>query len=356
MANKRIVFTGGGTTGHVTLNLSLIPLFLDDGWEVYYIGSKRGIEKELVEKIKNVKYISIPTGKLRRYFDLKNVTDIFNVLAGCVKASHIIRKIKPSVVFSKGGFVSFPVVFGAKVNNVPAILHESDYTPGMANRLSSKFANTICTTFEKTKNYLDKNLEIIHTGPVVRPDILRAKPDEGYKICNFKKEKPVLMAIGGSLGARSINNAIRENLDKLLETFQIVHICGKGNLSDIKREGYVQFEYVKEEFADLLSICDIVVSRAGANAIFEFLFAQKPMLLIPLTQNQSRGDQIENAKRFEKLGYAKVLDDELAGERLYDEVIDLYQNRKTYIENMKKAKISKNALEELFSLIKERAR
>ncbi|HET7658057.1 MAG TPA: undecaprenyldiphospho-muramoylpentapeptide beta-N-acetylglucosaminyltransferase [Bacillales bacterium] len=354
--NKKIIFTGGGTAGHVTVNLALIPHFQKEGWEVAYVGSETGIERQLISGLENVKYYSISTGKLRRYFDWKNFKDPFKVVKGAFQAYRIIRKFKPNVIFSKGGFVSVPVILGARLNRVPAIIHESDITPGLANKISIPFATKVCTTFPETVQHLNTD-KAIHVGAVVREELKKGKASRGLSFCAFTKNKPVLLVMGGSLGARRINEAVRENLDTLLDQFQIVHICGKNNLdSSIDRKGYKQFEYVREELPDLLAMTDFVISRAGANAIFEFLALRIPMLLIPLSAGASRGDQILNARSFEKAGYCEVLTEEdLTSESFVEAVQHIYENRNDYMERMKKNE-GTAAIDNVIDLIKDAAR
>jgi len=352
-----ILFTGGGSAGHVTVNLALIPRFLEEGWQIDYIGSENGIERQLLAKVPEVRYHPIATGKLRRYLDWQNVKDPFRVVKGVCQAYRIIRRRKPDVVFSKGGFVSVPVVLGAWLNRVPVLIHESDLTPGLANRIAIPFASAVCTTFPETAGHLRKD-KCHYVGAVIREEVRRGRAERGRALCGFTAGKPVLLVMGGSLGARAINSAVRQSLSGLTERFQIVHLCGKGNvdpsLSD--RAGYKQFEYVNEELPDVLAMADVVVSRAGSNSIFEFLSLRKPMLLIPLTLAQSRGDQILNARSFEKAGFADVLEEErLTASSLPDRVSKLYDNRRRYVEAMDREE-RKDALESVMALIKRFAK
>ncbi len=304
---RRIVLTGGGSAGHVTVNLALIPKLRQAGWDITYIGSTTGIEKDLVEGLEGVTYKSISTGKLRRYFDWNNFKDPFKVVKGVWDAYRIIKKVKPEVIFSKGGFVSVPVILAAKLNGVLAIIHESDITPGLANKLSIPFATKVCTTFPETAKTLPQD-KAVPLGAVIREELFQGDPIQGRHFTGFIKGKPVLLVMGGSLGARKINQAVRKNLEVLLQEFQIIHLCGKGNLdADLSRRGYQQYEYIKDELPNLLAMSDVVISRAGSNAIFEFKALKKPMLLIPLSQNASRGDQVLNAESFKKSGFADVL-------------------------------------------------
>ena len=297
---KSIILTGGGTAGHVSLNQAIIPELLAQGYDVHYIGSHDGIEKELIgDAFPQVPYHEISSGKLRRYFSLKNFTDPFRVVLGIGQALSIIRKVKPKIIFSKGGFVSVPVVIAAKLANVPVVVHESDVTPGLANKIALPFASHIFTVFKETMQHLP-NDKATCTGSIIRQQLFEGDKERGLKLCGFEGNKKVLLVMGGSLGSVILNDALRENLKQLLPTFNIVHLCGKGNLDEslIHVEGYRQFEYVTDELSDILFLANFVVSRAGSNSIFEFLALHKPMLLIPLSAAKSRGDQILNANLF----------------------------------------------------------
>lgn len=334
----KIIFTGGGTAGHISLNLALIPIFLNQGHEVHYIGSKTGMEKDLIKDFPNVTYHEISTGKLRRYFSKENFKDPFRVINGIIESNKIIKKIKPDIVFSKGGFVSFPVVVGAKINHIPTIIHESDLSAGLANKLSFPFCTKIFLTFKDEKNKFGKKGEYV--GGIVRSELKNGNIEKGKKYCNINNSKPSILVMGGSSGANSINQAIWNNIDTLTEKFNIIHICGKGLINEsIKKENYIQFEFVKKELADILALCDMVISRAGANSIFEFLSINLPMLLIPLPKSQSRGDQIENAKYFEKKGYCHVMmDEELDSNKFIDKIYETYSSIDKIKNNMKKQK------------------
>ncbi|SHG20448.1 undecaprenyldiphospho-muramoylpentapeptide beta-N-acetylglucosaminyltransferase [Ornithinibacillus halophilus] len=356
MTNKRILFTGGGTAGHVIVNLALIPMFQKAGWEIDYIGSKDGIEKKLIEPLDNVTYYPISTGKLRRYMSKENFKDPFKVMKGTMQAARIIGKRKPTVIFSKGGFVSVPVIFAAKMRRVPAIIHESDYTPGLANKLAIPFAKKVLATFPETMKYLPEQ-KAEYVGAVIRDELFEGRKEDGLALCGFTKEKPVLLIMGGSGGAQKINETVRASLDELLPHFQIAHICGHGKTDEnVKREGYVQFEYVNEELKDIFACTDFVLSRAGSNAIFEFLALQIPMLLIPLSRSASRGDQIINANSFKEKSYARVLEEEdLTQERLVEELEKLKNQAPVITDNMKKYS-SEKSRDRVIELIKEIAK
>lgn len=332
---KRIVLTGGGTAGHVTPNIALLPNLRKAGYDVHYVGSYDGIERKLISDF-DVPYYGISSGKLRRYFDVKNFTDPFKVIKGLTEAVKIMKEIKPDVVFSKGGFVSVPVVFAARRFKIPVVIHESDMTPGLANKLSLPFATKICCNFPETISYLPEGKAIL-TGSPIRQELLSGNKLAGLKFCNFTANKPVIMVIGGSMGAVAVNNSIRSALPKLLEHYQVVHLCGKGKLdtSLTNKSGYVQFEYIKEELKDLFAMTDVVISRAGANSICELLALKKPNLLIPLSAAASRGDQILNAKSFEKQGFSAIIEEEKVTDALLiDTIHKVYNNKSKYIDAM----------------------
>ncbi|HHW7959736.1 TPA: undecaprenyldiphospho-muramoylpentapeptide beta-N-acetylglucosaminyltransferase [Staphylococcus aureus] len=333
----KIAFTGGGTVGHVSVNLSLIPTALSQGYEALYIGSKNGIEREMIEsQLPEIKYYPISSGKLRRYISLENAKDVFKVLKGILDARKVLKKEKPDLLFSKGGFVSVPVVIAAKSLNIPTIIHESDLTPGLANKIALKFAKKIYTTFEETLNYLPKE-KADFIGATIRETLKNGNAHNGYQLTGFNENKKVLLVMGGSLGSKKLNSIIRENLDALLQQYQVIHLTGKGLKDDqVKKSGYIQYEFVKEDLTDLLAITDTVISRAGSNAIYEFLTLRIPMLLVPLGLDQSRGDQIDNANHFADKGYAKAIDEEqLTAQILLQELNEMEQERTRIINNMK---------------------
>lgn len=348
MKKRTILLTGGGTAGHVSLNQALIPELLNMDFNVEYIGSKDGIESELIpDAFPGVPYHPISSGKLRRYFSMKNFTDPFKVGAGMLQALQIIRKTKPAAIFSKGGFVSVPVAMAGKLMAVPVIIHESDVTPGLANRIAMPFANHIFTVFTQTLKHVPKEKSTC-TGSVIRSELLDGSAAKGREICHFENDLPVLMIMGGSQGSVMINNAIRTNLPELAKEYNIIHLCGKGNidasLSDFPN--YCQFEYVTHELSHLLHMTDFVVSRAGSNSIFEFLALKKPMLLIPLSKQQSRGDQLLNAQLFKQQGFAHVVEEEeLTPERFFAEMKKLHMDEDLLVENMTKAEPPKTAYE-----------
>ncbi len=350
---KRIILTGGGSAGHVTPNIALLPRLQELNYDVHYIGSYDGIEKDLIESV-GIPYHGISSGKLRRYFSLKNFTDPFRVLRGIGEAKKLLEVLKPDIVFSKGGFVTVPVVHAAKRLKVPAVIHESDMTPGLANKLSLAAATKICCNFPETLELLPKDKAVL-TGSPIRQELLSGDAQKARSFLGFSREKPVILVAGGSLGSVAINQALRSVLPQLLEQYQVVHLCGKDKLDPSLNEqkGYAQFEYLKEELKDVFALTDLVISRAGANAICELLSLRKPNLLIPLPAKASRGDQLLNARSFERQGFSLVLEEEaLTDDILLEAINHLYENRETYIENMKGSG-QQNSIDTIVDLIEE---
>ena len=345
---KKIVLTGGGTAGHVTPNIALTEKLKEENFKIDYIGSHNGIEKELL-KNEDFDYHSISSGKLRRYLSKENFTDIFKIVKGVGDARKILKKIKPDIIFSKGGFVTVPVVLAGKSLKIPVVIHESDITCGLANKISMPFSSAICYTFPETELPKEKSFM---TGTPIRKELFAGIREKGLKIAGFKNDNPVILVMGGSLGSVTINNFLRESLDILLKKYNVIHLCGKNNLDEnIKKDGYVQFEYIGEELPHLLKCADIIISRAGANSISEFLALKKPNLLIPLTLKASRGDQILNAKSFQKQNFSMVLNEEdLDKESLIKNINELYDKRDFYIENMSKTNAN-NGVAEVYKVI-----
>lgn len=333
---KKIIMTGGGTAGHVTPNIALMPALKEAGFDIEYIGSINGMEKGLIEAT-GTPYHGISSGKLRRYFDWKNFSDPFRVLKGYGQAVSLMKKIKPDVVFSKGGFVSVPVVLAAKHCHIPAIIHESDITPGLANKIAIKGAKKVCCNFPETMKYLPADKAVL-TGSPIRRELFTGNAENAIRLCNFKDHsKPVLLIIGGSLGSKIVNEAVRKVLPELLEKFYVIHLCGKGNLDNSLSGtiGYAQFEYASSELTDMFALADMAISRAGANSICELLALHKPNILIPLSAAASRGDQVLNANSFKKQGFSYVLEEEhLTAESLLRAVEEVYDNRQKYIDAM----------------------
>lgn len=356
---KKIVLTGGGTAGHVTPNIALIPGLHEAGFYVEYIGSYRGIERKLIKNLE-IPYHGISTGKLRRYFDVKNFSDPLRVIRGFSEAAKLMKIVKPDIVFSKGGFVSVPVVMAAKKAKIPVIIHESDMTPGLANKLSFNSADKICCNFPETVNMLPEGKAVL-TGSPIREELFTGDKEKAKKFLNLNDDKPVIMVMGGSLGALKVNEAVRSVLPELLKEYNVVHLCGKDKVDESLKnkegyEGYIQFEYIHDELKDLFALCDLFISRAGANSICEILALAKPNILIPLSAKQSRGDQILNARSFEKQGFSVVIEEEeITNELLLNKINELYENRDHYIDNMKKSEQG-NACKQIIELIKETAK
>jgi len=347
---KKIILTGGGTSGHVTPNIALLEK-LSKKYEVHYIGTNDGIEKQLMSQ-EDVIYHTVKAGKLRRYFSLKNFSDLFKILGGFIKSVVLIRKIKPSAVFSKGGFVTCPVVWGAWINQVPVILHESDYTPGLANKLAMPFAKNICYSFPETERYLPKEKSIM-TGLPVRNLLEAGNKEAGLKYCGFNNEKPVIAVFGGSTGSVFINETIRSLLDELLKTFQICHVCGKDKLDrDFDNiQGYKQFEYIDNELKDVYGMADVLIVRGGATTLFELLMLKKPHIIIPLSRKASRGDQILNAKSFGTQGFSQSIEEEeITKEKILELIEMTYGNRQKYIGAMESAECT-NAVDKVIEVI-----
>jgi len=337
---KRIILTGGGTAGHVTPNLAIAPYLRTSGYELFYIGGKKGIEKALAEKAE-IPYTGISSGKLRRYVNFKNITDAFRVVKGLGDAFAAIARIRPGLVFSKGGFVAVPVVIAAKMLRAKVIIHESDMTPGLANKISLPFADRICVCFPETINHVPPGKGVL-TGTPIRAELYQGSAEEARKICGFHDSKPVIMVMGGSQGSVAINECLRGVLPQLVKRFNIIHLCGRNNRrSDLALRGYLQFEYVSQELPHLLAYSDIVVSRAGANSISEFLALRKPNLLIPLPLSASRGDQILNARSYESQGFSMVLNEgDMTQESLLARIDELYINRKKYSLKMSESPLA----------------
>lgn len=324
----KVCLTGGGTAGHVTPHFALIPEFDRLSWHYYYIGSN-GIEKDLVAS-RGIRFHTIATGKLRRYFSLQNALDIFKVLLGCVQAFLILLVNRPNVVFSKGGYVAVPVALAAKVLCIPVVSHESDVTPGLATKIISRFARRMIYTFPATGKHLGSSA--VHTGTPVRRELFEGNARAGLRLCGFSEDsRPVLLFMGGSQGAMKINQALEKALPHLVKTYRIVHLTGAGKGLTFTDPSYKGFEFLKEELADVMAMADVVISRSGANSIFEFLALRKPMLLIPLEEG-SRGDQVLNAEEFRKSGWARVLrEKDLSPDTLRSEIENLIADKDVII-------------------------
>ena len=351
-ARRLILLTGGGSAGHVTPNIALAQALLGRGYTVHYAGRAEGIEKDLIAPA-GLPYHGLSAGKLRRYASLENLTDIARIAKGSLDAFRLIRRLRPALVFSKGGFVSCPVVWAAWLNRIPVVAHESDVSPGLANKLSIPFAQRICYAFAETGRHFAA-AKRAHTGIPVRPALLDGDAEQGRRLCGFSDAaKPSLLIMGGSLGSRIINEAVQASLPALLPDFNICHLVGPENAAPATpaTPGYFALPYAGEELAHLLALADLVLSRAGATTLFELLAARKPHLLIPLSRQASRGDQIQNASSFERLGYSEVLSEEaLTPQSLCAALRGAYAKRQQLAKQMAEASIA-NATERVIEVI-----
>lgn len=348
--SKHILLTGGGTAGHVTPNIALLPKLKEAGYKISYVGTYDGIEKELIEA-QGIDYYSISSGKLRRQLTFKNFTDSFRVLKGIKQARSLIKILQPDIVFSKGGFVTVPVVLAAKSASLPIIIHESDLTPGLANRICIPRANIVCCNFEKTMKFIPIKKARL-TGIPIRKELFLGDKKRGYEYTGLNNAKPIILIMGGSLGAMALNNVIHNGLDNLLVKYNIVHICGKGKLNTSlnDREGYVQYEYVGDELSDIMAMADLCISRAGANAISELLALKKLNILVPLSRAASRGDQILNAEEFRLLGYSHVIEEDSFDLDSLNLGLDkVFKEKEKYMSAMNEAK-AKSSIEEFIAM------
>lgn len=320
----KILFTGGGTAGHVTPNIALIEETRKRGWLSTYVGSSKSIEHDMITPL-DVRFHGIASGKLRRYFSWQNFVDPFFVLWGFLQSLFICISEKPDLVFSKGGFVSVPVVAAAWLLGIPVISHESDVSPGLANRLAYPFCRKICVTFEETAGYLPE-AKVFVAGTPVRSSLLEADAERGRRYLGFDGQKDILLVFGGSLGASVINQQIRSVLTELLRSFDVVHVTGSGDVrDDLAQPGYVQKGFIGEEFGDVLAASSFAVSRAGANSLYELFVARKPHLLVPLTLAASRGDQIDNASTFAARGFSHVIREESLNDQAFLDALHALQ-------------------------------
>lgn len=323
--NKKIILTGGGTAGHVIPNVALIPYLRKDGWQIFYIGSKNGIEKSIIAD-SNIPFYAITSGKLRRYFSWQNFTDFFKVLFGICMAFIVLLRVKPALIFSKGGYVSVPVAVAAFLLRIKIVTHESDFSFGLATRIVARLAEQVWVAFAETCEVYPR---AHYTSLPIRDDLYLGERSRGFSLCNFKSDRTTLLIMGGSLGSQRINKTVNAILDELVKTFQVIHIVGVSNVSSFKHSRYCVFSYVGDDFKHILAITDLVVSRAGAGSIFEYLYLHKPMLLIPLDAG-SRGDQIQNTTCFEKKGYAISLPEKkLSGFNLLSKIYELNRKKDT---------------------------
>ena len=330
--SKKICLVGGGSAGHVFPALAISSRLLENGWEIEFIGSRSGLERRLLAN-SAFTVREIFSGKLRRYWSFRNFSDVFLVIIGFLQSLFLLWRFRPDVLFSKGGFVSVPVVYAAALLRIPTIAHESDYSPGLANRLAAPFLKAFCVTFSDTRLNWFRN-RLVHTGNPVRTEFLSADSERGKAFIG-KNVGNILLILGGSQGSETINKIVRETLEELSHHFLVVHICGPGKKVESNLENYVQFEFVRKEMADLLAAADLVVSRAGSNSLFEIIAMKKPNILVPLGLSSSRGDQILNARYAKEKGWSAVItEDSLTSETFLQELFLLKENSNVYLENL----------------------
>ena len=329
----RAVVTGGGSAGHVVPALPIIEALKARDWGITYIGSDSGLEEQLVAPL-GVPYVGVRPGKLRRYWSFENVIDAFRVPLSILHAFRVLRRIRPDVVFSKGGFVAFPVVVAAWLRRIPVVAHESDLSPGLANRLTLPFIASLCVNFDTTGVNARR---VVHTGTPVRESLVRGDRDRGLAAAGFSGDRPVLAVFGGSLGAERLNHIVRDALPSLTQTFDVLHVCGAGKVDPayLETAGYEQRDFVGTEWGDMLASADVVVSRSGANSLYELLILRKPNLLVPLPASASRGDQIENAAFAASRGFSMVVAEaDLTSALLVDRVTALRDEAPTWQERL----------------------
>lgn len=352
--NPRIVFTGGGTAGHVTPNLSIMAALYAEGWQIDYIGSETGVEKNIIAET-GLPYHGVSSGKLRRYFSWRNFIDPFKIILGIAQSYRLLKQMQTDVIFSKGGFVAFPVVVAGWLNRIPVIAHESDLSPGLANRLGFPFVNKICLTFGAARVHFKRQDKVEVTGTPIRRELFEGLKANAYDLTGFPGKKPCLLIIGGSQGSASLNRAVRQGIDYLTEQYEVIHLCGKGKIDTefLNYPGYFQMEYASQELPDLYAAADIVVSRAGANSLYEILALQKPHVLVPLPAATSRGDQIQNARFFQEQGISQVVNDqELNADTLIEAIEIVNQNKEAISARIKALKI-RSATSDIIAIIKE---
>lgn len=350
----KILLTGGGTAGHVMPHVAMLDDFRKHFDKIIYIGQENGIEKDIISKEKDITYFPICTTKFVRRKILINLLIPFKLIKGISDAKKVIKNEKPDIIFSKGGFVSLPVVIAGKKLKVPIVAHESDLEMGLANKLSKPSATVICTTFEKTANSVKNKGK--YTGSPMRKDMFKNKEHSKQKL-GINTNKPVLVITGGSQGSRAINNKIREELKSITDKFYVIHLTGKNNIdNNINMPGYKQIDFTLD-MGSILSAADIVVSRAGSNTIFELAVLRKPMLLIPLPKGNSRGDQVDNAKYFNSQGYANfVTEEQLENATLLPYIIKTFEDSNMLINNLERANIkagNEELLKTILDLVKQ---
>ncbi|MBE7082811.1 MAG: undecaprenyldiphospho-muramoylpentapeptide beta-N-acetylglucosaminyltransferase [Clostridiales bacterium] len=320
---KTIVLTGGGTAGHIMPNLALLPLLQKQFDQIFYLGAKESMEEKIIKNYKNITFVAIPTTKLMRKLTIKNMAIPFKLISSICKTKKILKEIKPNVIFCKGGFVSVPVAIAGKRLHIPVISHESDLSMGLANKIILRFAKTLCVSFKNTCHISKK---CIYTGSPIREQIFKGNKNSIITKFKFNQSKPTVLFFGGSLGSKNINNLVEKSLEELTLKYNVLHITGKNNKTNLKCDGYYAVEFA-EKIEDFFALADIVVCRGGANSLFELLALKKPMLIIPLSKAESRGDQIENAEYFKKMGYAYVMQEhEMSTQKLLENLHNLNQN------------------------------
>lgn len=345
---KKIVLTGGGTAGHITPHLAIMPHLKKD-FDFIYIGSKNSMEQTMMEKL--MPFYSIQTTKLKRKLDPSNLLIPFKLIKGICQAKKLLKQIKPNIIFSKGGFVAVPVVIAGHMLKIPIITHESDLTLGLANKLIKNKCKYVCTSFDVTSKKLKNG---IYTGSPIREQIFNGNKQNIFNKFNFDATKKNILFIGGSLGSKKINCTVFGTLDQLTKKYNVLHIVGKNNLNkDVKYPNYAQLEFINN-VEDAFDFADVVVTRGGANVLFELLAIKKPMLIIPLGKDESRGDQILNANYFKQKGYANVLMEEHLNSTTLLENIDLTIKEASKLSSNMKIN-NKNGAKEIANLIKKNA-
>ena len=368
MKDLKIAFTGGGSAGHVTPNLALIDAISAQGAHAVYFGRAESIEADLLSRVDHVPFCQIPSERLRRYFHWGNFVMPLYVLAGVWKSFWGMRRHRPQALFSKGGFVALPVVMGAWLNRIPVVIHESDGSLGLANRLSLPFARVVCLGQARALKRV-KHRDVRHTGSPVRQAFLSPSPERAIEAFALHAQDPLLVVFGGSQGAMSVNRALRQALPELSEKYEIFHVCGRGGLviefsatdqemstdgtQHALTESYHQVEYIHEGFADLLSAAHIIIGRAGANGIAEMIAVKRPALLIPLPSASSRGDQLLNAEDFAEAGFGEMIrDEELTATRLIGALQNVEDHYNEYYVSLER-QASSEGTSTLINVLKE---
>jgi len=362
MKQHTIVFTGGGTGGHVFPGIAVVEKLISgkDGsdFKIIWIGSNSGMEKDILSRY-NIRFISIPAGKLRRYFSILNFFDIFKIIGGFFVSFFLLKRLKADLLFSKGGFVTVPPVLAAKILGIPVISHESDLDSGLATRINGRFSGKMLFAYKETLDNWEKRFSkqiALVTGNPVRKEIFEGRKIRGRVLFNIPEDKKVILVLGGSQGAREVNHLIESILDDLTESFFVIHQMGELLYKKSDKKNYITASLFKEDFPDILAAADLVISRAGAGTLWENGVTGKPSILIPLGSVSSRGDQIRNADFFEKHGAAIVLKDEkLNSSTLLVEINNLLGNKSVYNELEKNVKLlcHTNSAESIVNIIKQ---